>query len=122
MAESRERVKTEVTTVRPAYSLRTEQTVWLVSGVVAVILSIRFVFKMLAASTQSGFVRFIFDITQALIAPFHSIFNTAASGNFVFEPETLVAIVIYSLIGWGLVALVRILTRHNPSSRTDTVA
>jgi hypothetical protein len=122
MAESRERVKTEVTTVRPAYSLRTEQAVWLITAVVAVILSIRFVFKMLAASTQSGFVRFIFDITQALIAPFHSIFNTAASGNFVFEPETLVAIVIYSLIGWGLVALVRILTGHNPSSRTDTVA
>ncbi|HEY8679275.1 MAG TPA: YggT family protein [Candidatus Dormibacteraeota bacterium] len=86
------------------------------------ILSIRFVFKLLAASTQSGFVGFIYDITQALIAPFHSIFNTVASGNHVIEPETLVAIVIYSLIGWGLVALVRILTRHNPSSRTDTVA
>ena len=119
--ESRDRIKTEVTTVRPAYSLRAEQAVWLVTGVVIVILSIRLVFKMLAASVQSGFVRFIYDMTQGLIAPFHGIFNTTASGNFVFEPETLVAIVIYSLIGWGLVALVRILTRSNPSSRTDTV-
>jgi hypothetical protein len=122
VGESQERVKSEVTTVRPAYSLRTEQAVWLVTGVVVVILSIRFVFKLLAASSQSGFVRFIYDFTSGLIAPFHSIFNTASSGNFVLEPETVVAIVIYALTGWGLVALVRIVTRHNPSSRTDTVA
>jgi hypothetical protein len=122
VGESQERVKSEVTTIRAAYSLRTEQAVWLVTGVVVVILSIRFVFKMLAASSQSGFVRFIYDFTSGLIAPFHGIFNTASSGNFVIEPETLVAIAVYALIGWGLVALVRILTRHNPSSRTDTVA
>jgi hypothetical protein len=122
VGESQERVKSEVTTVRAAYSVRTEQAVWLITGVVVVVLSIRFIFKMLAASVQSGFVRFIYDMTQGLIAPFHGIFNTASSGNFVIEPETVVAAVVYALIGWGLVVLVRILTRHNPGSRTDTVA
>jgi hypothetical protein len=122
VGESQERVKSEVTTVRAAYSVRTEQAVWLITGVIVVLLSIRFIFKMLAASAQSGFVRLIYDMTQGLIAPFHGIFNTASSGNFVIEPETVVAAVVYALIGWGLVALVRILTRHNPSSRTDTVA
>ncbi len=92
---------TFVTTVRPGYSLRAEQAVWLLAGLIDALLIIRLVFKMLGASSQSGFVRFIYDLTQLLIAPFHGIFNTTASNGMVFEPETLVAIAIYPLIGWG---------------------
>ena len=44
---------------------------------------------------------FIYDLTQLFVAPFHGIFNTAANGRNVFEPESVVAIVIYLLIGWG---------------------
>jgi len=102
---------TQTTTVRPAYSVRAEQAVWLVTGVVDALLVIRFAFKLLAASTQASFVTFIYDLTQVFVAPFHGIFNTAASGRNVFEPESLVAIVIYSLIGWGLASLVRVVTR-----------
>jgi hypothetical protein len=102
---------TETTTVRSAYSLRAEQAVWLVTGIVTALLIIRFAFKLLAASTQASFVTFIYDLTQVFVAPFHGIFNTAANGNNVFEPESVVAIVIYSLIGWGLASLVRVVTR-----------
>ena len=102
---------TQTTTVRPAYSVRAEQAVWLVTGVVDALLIIRFAFKLLAASTQASFVTFIYNLTQVFVAPFHGIFNTAASGRNVFEPESLVAIVIYSLIGWGLASLVRVVTR-----------
>jgi hypothetical protein len=104
---------TETTSVRPAYSLRTEQGVWLVTGIVTALLMIRFVFKLLAASTQASFVTFIYNLTQLFVAPFHGIFNTEASGRNVFEPESAVAIVIYLLIGWGLARLVRVVTRGN---------
>ena len=107
---------TETTTVRPAYSVRTEQSVWLLTGIVTALLIIRFVFKLLAASTQANFVTFIYNLTQVLVAPFHGIFNTEASGRNVFEPESVVAIVIYVLIGWGLVSLVRVVTRGGGSA------
>jgi hypothetical protein len=110
-AASGNSMTTQTTTVRPAYSVRAEQAVWLVTGVVDALLVIRFTFKLLAASTQASFVTFIYDLTQVFVAPFHGIFNTAASGRNVFEPESLVAIVIYSLIGWGLASLVRVVTR-----------
>jgi hypothetical protein len=117
MLEARENVTTtEVTTVRPAASMRAEQAVWLVAGVIDALLIIRFVFKLLAASTQASFVRFIYDISQVLVNPFHGIFNTAASGRLVFEPESLVAIAIYSLIGWGLASLIRVITRGRPAA------
>jgi hypothetical protein len=50
------------------------------------------------------------------VAPFHGIFNTSASGRKVFEPESLVAIAIYALIGWGLASLVRVVTRGGASA------
>ena len=106
---------TEVTTVRPMYSVRAEQAVWLLTGVVDALLVIRFAFELLGASTQASFVTFIYDLTQVFVAPFHGIFNTTASGRYVFEPESLVAIAIYSLIGWGLASLVRVLTRGSVS-------
>jgi hypothetical protein len=102
---------TAITTDRPAYSVRAEQAVWLLTGVVDALLVIRFAFKLLDASTQASFVTFIYDLTQVFVAPFHGIFNTTASGHNVFEPESLVAIAIYSLIGWGLAKLVRIMTK-----------
>jgi hypothetical protein len=102
---------TETTTVRSAYSVRAEQALWLVTGIITALLIIRFAFKLLAASTQASFVTFIYDLTQMFVAPFHGIFNTAASGRNVFEPESVVAIVIYLLIGWGLASLVRVVTR-----------
>ena len=112
MQEAHEnRTTTEVTTVRSEPSLRAEQAVWLLMGVVDALLIIRFVFKLLGASTQASFVTFIYNLTQLFIGPFHGIFNSAASGRNVFEPESLVAIAIYSLIGWGLARLVRLVTR-----------
>ncbi len=106
---------TTTTTVRPTYSVRAEQAVWLLTGIVIALLIIRFAFKLLAASTQASFVTFIYDMTQLFVAPFHGIFNTAANGRNVFEPESVVAIVIYLLIGWGLASLVRIVTKGSAS-------
>jgi hypothetical protein len=111
MQQPRENSTTTVTTDRPASSLRAEKAVWLLTGIVDALLIIRFVFKLLAASTQASFVTFIYNLTQLFTAPFHGIFNSAASGRNVFEPESLVAIAIYSLIGWGLASLVRVATR-----------
>ena len=114
-AASGNSMTTETTTVRPMYSLRAEQAVWLLTGIVTALLIIRFAFKLLAASTQASFVTFIYDLTQVFVAPFHGIFNTAANGRNVFEPEAVVAIVIYLLVGWGLASLVRVVTRGSAS-------
>jgi hypothetical protein len=117
MLGARENITTtEVTTVGPMYSVRAQQAVWLLTGLIDALLVIRFAGKVLGASTQASFVTFIYDLTQVFVAPFHGIFNTTASGRYIFEPESLVAIVIYSLIGWGLASLVRVLTKGSASS------
>jgi hypothetical protein len=76
MQAAHENTTTRVTSDRPAYSLRAEQAVWLLTGIVDALLIIRFLFKLLAASTQASFVTFIYDLTQLFVAPFYGIFNT----------------------------------------------
>jgi uncharacterized protein YggT (Ycf19 family) len=101
--------RTSVTSFRGDSVDRVSQAVWLVVGVVDVLLVIRFLFKVLGGSSQAGFVRFMYDITQPLVAPFHGIFNTTVQGRSILEPESLVAIAIYSLIGWGIVSMIRLM-------------
>jgi multisubunit Na+/H+ antiporter MnhF subunit len=92
--------------------------VWWIVGFLDTLIAIRFILKLFGAN-PAPFVRFIYDVTWPLVAPFHGIFNTDQVGRSVLEPESLVAIAIYSLIGWGIVSLIRLMT--GPSS-TTTVA
>ncbi|TMD42511.1 MAG: YggT family protein [Chloroflexi bacterium] len=94
------------------------QAVWWIVGFIDVLIAIRFILKLFGAN-PAPFVRFIYDVTWPLVAPFHGIFNTSQVGVSVFETESLVAIAIYTLIGWGIVSLVRIMTR--PRSTTTVV-
>jgi hypothetical protein len=112
---------TRVTELRPASNYKAEQAIWFVVGVVDALLIIRFLLKLLGASLASGFVRFIYDLTAVLVAPFHAIFNTVVSGRSILEPESLVAIAIYTLIGWGLAALIRLMTTRNRVTRDTNV-
>ena len=45
-----------------------------------------------------------------MVAPFAGIFGNTGSRTNLFETAALVAIVVYAVIGWGLVVLIRIVT------------
>src|SRR5438309_10258505 len=97
---------------------RAIQAVWWIVGFIDVLIAIRFVLKLFGAN-PAPFVRFMYDVTWPLVAPFHGIFNTVQESRSVLEPESLVAIAIYALIGWGIVSLIRLMT--GPSSSSPTV-
>ena len=92
------------------YDPRVERVIWFIVAVIDSLIAIRFFMKMLGASFQADFVRFMYGVTGPLVAPFRGIFQPSGSGSYVLEPESLIAIAIYLLIGWGLVALVRIIS------------
>jgi hypothetical protein len=45
-----------------------------------------------------------------VVAPFTGIFGNSGSSTNTFETASLVAIVVYAVIGWGLVVLIRVVT------------
>jgi hypothetical protein len=103
---------------RRTSNYRAIQAVWWIVGFLDTLIAIRFVLKLFGAN-PAPFVRFMYDVTWPLVAPFHGIFNSDQVGRSVLEPESLVAIAIYSLIGWGIVSLIRLMT--GPSSGTTVV-
>lgn len=92
------------------YNVRAVQVTWFLVGLISTLIALRFVLKALGASAQAQFVAFIYGVTGPLVAPFHGIFPNSASGYYVIEPSSIIAIAIYLLLGWAIVTVIRITT------------
>jgi len=97
-------------TEQPHYNFRAAAVVGLVVGVVDVIIAARFLGKLLGASSHSAFVNFIYQLSGVMVAPFTGIFGDTGNRTNTFETASLVAIVVYAVIAWGIVVLIRIVT------------
>jgi len=102
--------------VMSTYDTRIERVIWYIVALLEALIAIRFFMKLLGASYSADFVRFMYGMTAPLVAPFRGIFQTSGSGSYVLEPESLIAMAIYLLIGWGVVTLIRIM--RAPRTRT----
>jgi predicted ATPase len=93
-----------------SYNFRAAAVVGFVVGLVDVLIAARFLGKLLGASSSSAFVHFIYQVSAVMVAPFTGIFGDTGNKTNTFETASLVAIVVYAVIGWGLVVLIRIVT------------
>jgi uncharacterized protein YggT (Ycf19 family) len=92
------------------YNFRATAVVGFIVAVVDIIIAARFLGKLFGASSHSAFVNLIYQVSAPMVAPFTGIFGDTASRTNTFETASLVAIVVYAVIGWGIVALIRIVT------------
>jgi uncharacterized protein YggT (Ycf19 family) len=93
-----------------SYNFRAVAVVGFVVGIVDILIAARFLGKLLGASSSSAFVNFIYQASSPLVAPFTGIFGNTGSNTNTFETASLVAIVVYAVVGWGIVVLIRIAT------------
>jgi len=97
-----------------------EYVIYFFFGFLEVLLAFRLLFKLAGASLSSSFIRIIYGITGLFILPFDGIFRRGfAPGTettSVLEPSTLVAIIVYAILAWGIVKLVRISSGEKQSS------
>lgn len=80
--------------------------VYAITGLIEVIVGLRFAFLLLGANPASAFVNWIYTWSAPLVAPFESIFNqhavTTGAGvvvHSVFDWTSLIALIIYAVIG-----------------------
>ncbi|GAC1638586.1 MAG: hypothetical protein NVS9B11_03090 [Candidatus Dormibacteraceae bacterium] len=93
-----------------SYNFRAAAVIGFIVGVIDILIAARFLGKLLGASSHSAFVNFIYQVSAPLVAPFTGIFGDTGTRTNTFETASLVAIAVYAVIGWGLVALIRIIT------------
>lgn len=93
-----------------------------VTGVVEAFIAIRFVLELFGANAAAGFVQFVYDVSDVFMAPFVAIFNTTRASGATLEWSALVAMAVYALIAWGVIALIGAISpRENVQNVESTV-
>lgn len=104
---------------RAATAERIKQVIAFVFGAIAVLLAVRFVLLLLGASQASPFVQFVYGLSGVFALPFTGIFGEPSFNTSVVEWSSLVGIVVYLLVAWGLAKLVDV--SYAPTRRTYDV-
>ena len=89
---------------RRVFVARFSQFLWLLVAVIVVLLGIRFAFVIINANAATGFVNFIYSVTDPLVSPFKNIVNTPG-----FDMGAVIAIFVYMIVGWLIIALFRLI-------------
>ena len=78
-------------------------------GIAAVetLLGFRLAFLLSEANAANGFVDFIYDVTKPLVEPFQGIIaNDTLNNGGLFEPATVIAMVVYLLVAALVIAVI----------------
>lgn len=89
-----------------------QRIIWFFAGFITVMLGLRVLLLALAANQGNFFVDFVYALGGFFSAPFAGIFGSPSYGEFFFDTASVVAIVVYALLAWGLAKLIT-LTRPN---------
>src|SRR5918912_3355348 len=99
---------------------RLVQAIYLVFGIIEALIAIRLVLRALGANADAGFAQFIYGVTAPLVAPFAGLFGNPQAGGSVLELHSIVALVVYALVAWGLGKLAWLLFGETRSAVTTT--
>jgi hypothetical protein len=95
---------------------------YFILAVIEVILLLRLIFRMLGANQDNGFITFLYGLSHIFVVAFNGIFNDQTLGaRGVFELSTLVAMLVYALLAWGVVSLGRVVFAPVLTGRQNTI-
>ena len=103
-------------------SIKATQLIWWLLGLVEAVLGLRFIFKLIGVNAANPFAAFLYKISGFIVKPFASLTGAPEAAGMVFEFSTLLAMIIYGLIGWGLERLVYVIfyRPRGPMSTSQT--
>ncbi len=107
-------IDTTPSTVKPLY--RGTQIVWYIWGVIEALLLFRFLLKLIGANPVAGFSHLIYTLTYPLAGPFLYVIPSPQVAGSVFEWTTLLALLVYWFVAWGIV---RLLVMGKPITRVE---
>lgn len=100
--------------VRPeSIAAKIAQIIWVFIVFIVVVLVIRVILSLIGAIQENDFASFIYNVTGPFIEPFRGLLQVSEYqvGVSRLEFETVVAIVVYLLAGWGVTTVVQALRR-----------
>ncbi len=100
---------------------RTHQIIWYIVGVIEVLLGFRMTLKALGANPVSIFTSLIYTLSDPLVIPFRGILPPSGSITATFEWSTIIAAVVYLVLAFGIIELIRLIKPVTPDEVEHTV-
>jgi len=96
------------------------QFIWLLFGGLEALIGIRVVLLLIGANPGNWFTAFVYQLSNLFLWPFQNIVGNPAIQNYVLEITSIIAMIVYPLIGWAITRLIWVLFYHTPTSQVTT--
>jgi uncharacterized membrane protein len=96
------------------------QFIWLIFGGIDALIGIRVILMLIGANPANTFTAFIYQLSELFLWPFRNIVANPAFQNMVLEITSIIAMIVYPLIGWAIVKLIWVLFYRAPTSQVTT--
>jgi uncharacterized protein YggT (Ycf19 family) len=75
---------------------------------------------LIGANPANTFTAFVYQLSELFLWPFRNIVANPAFQNYVLEITSIIAMIVYPLIGWAIVRLIWVLFYRAPTSEVTT--
>jgi hypothetical protein len=95
---------------------RSHQVIWYLLGVLEVLLGFRIALKAIGADPTSGFASLVYALSNPFAVPFMGVIKPSVNfqNGTIIEWSTILAMLVYFLIAWGIMSLIHMLRPVTP--------
>jgi hypothetical protein len=99
---------------------KVSQIVWLLFGGLEALIGIRVILLLIGANPANGFTAFVYQLTQLFLWPFQNLIANPTFQNMTLEVTSIIAMIVYALLGWIIVRMIWVVFYRSPSSEVTT--
>jgi hypothetical protein len=114
-----EQVVHDVTLERRQDVYKVSQLLWLFFGSLESLIAFRMFLKVIAANPNSWFTWLIYGLTDVFVWPFQNITANPSFSGHILEITSVIAMLVYLLIGLIVVRLIWVVFYRVPTSRVS---
>ena len=96
------------------------QFIWLLFAGLEALIGMRVILLLIGANPANPFTAFVYQLSDLFLWPFRGIVTNPSIQNYVLEVTSLIAMIVYPLIGWAIVRLIWVLFYRAPTSHVTT--
>ena len=96
------------------------QFIWLLFGGLEALIGIRVILMLIGANPANPFTALVYQLSEIFLWPFRNIVANPGFQNYILEITSLIAMIVYALIGWVIVRLIWVLFYRAPTSQVTT--
>ena len=104
-----ERVVDNAAAAQRSFTYQVTGLLWLLLGALESLLALRLILKLMAANPANAFASFIYALSDVFVWPFIGLTVTPSAFGIVVEIHTIIAMVVYAMVGWLFISLFALL-------------